>query len=139
LNEKDEPEAACSDENSCLEDYLEMLPNGKSQKNSILLTWKKRYFKLSNGTLVVYEEKPSNSAARYLQVYNLMGGKVEYESPRVICLDDSRGNCPVIRCLDDAQFAKWKEAIDAQIIDREQSLWVKPSLARNKFSSSNKV
>lgn len=125
--------------NACLEDYLEILPNGKNQKNSILLTWKKRYFKLSSGTLVVYEEKPLNSSSSYLQVYKFMGGKVEYESPRVICLDDSRGNCLVIRCFDDAQFAKWKEAIDLQIVDREQCLWVKPSLDRNNFSNTERV
>ena len=117
-----------------------MLPNGKSQKNSILLTWKKRYLKLINGSLVVYEDQPLNKqSSRYLQVYNLMGGKVEYEDNRVICLDDSRGNCLVIRCIDDAQYNEWKAKIDAQIIDREQDLWVRPSLARNMQSCSDKV
>lgn len=121
--------SSISDDLNTIEDYLDMLPNGKSQKNSILLTWKKRYLKLTTGSLYVYEDKiNTNGKLNALNVYNLMGGKVEYENNRVISLDDSRGNSIVLKCNDDKLFIKWKTAIDAQIIDRSQSLWMKPHI-----------
>lgn len=126
-----------------IEDYLDMLPNGKSQKNSILLTWKKRYFKLHLGSIYIYEDNQMyNNNKTPLNVYNLMGGKIEYEDNRVICVDDSRGSYLVVRCYDDIQYSKWKNAFELQIVDRIHSLWIKPKFSENsenKIVSSDKV
>ena len=112
-NELESSSTACKsddlDLSTLIEGYLDMLPNGKSQKSSILLTWKKRYFKLHLGAIYIYEDKLLCSNNKMpLNVYNLMGGKIEYEDNRVICIDDSRGNCLVVRCFDDLQYTKWK-------------------------------
>ncbi len=59
-----------------------------------------------------------------------MGAKVTYEQNRVVSLDDCRGNCIVFRCYNDptsSLFHAWKSAIDSQIIDRSETLWVRPN------------
>ena len=69
-----------------------------------------------------------------IEVYNLMGAKVTYEQNRVISLDDCRGNCAVFRCFNDQEnsaFKAWKAAIDAQIVDRSETLWVRPNVSLN--------
>ena len=122
--------------NILIQGFMEKLPPGKNLKNSILLAWRKRYFQLSSiGVLSVFDNVVNESVQEEpIEVYNLMGGRVEYEPNRVISLDDSRGNFLVCRCcpmsneqLDDEEFAKWKNAIDSQIVDRSDSLWVKPN------------
>ena len=124
--------------NTLIEGYLDMLPNGRNQKNSILLTWKKRYLKLHLGSLYIYEDKAfCNNNKIPLNVYNLMGGKFECEDNRVLCIDDSRGNCIVVRCSDDAQYIKWKSAIELQIIDRAHSLWIKPKFSNKTQNTKN--
>jgi hypothetical protein len=127
------------------EGYVEKLPPGSKAKNSLLLTWKRRYLKLNSiGNIYVYDidDKTRLAQQEPVEVYNIMGGKVEVEG-KAICIDDSRGNCLVIRPLsgfsnkrqsadntsndeDEIAFAKWKAAIDSQIVDRSDSLWVKP-------------
>jgi hypothetical protein len=120
-----------------IEGYLEMLPNGKSQKNTILLTWKKRFFRLHNGFLTISDEIPSCSNKTSSDTYKVMGGKVEYENENLIILDDSRGNNFVLRCKDKAAFTKWKYALDLQVLEKEeQSLWMFPGL---KSTSIDKV
>jgi hypothetical protein len=130
------------------EGYVEKLPPGSNMKNSLLLTWKRRYLKLNSiGNVYVYDidEKTRTAQQDPIEVYNIMGGKADYEQNRVICIDDSRGNCIVIRpCSnhsnkkqqssdnsfnneeDDLALLKWKAAIDSQIEDRADSLWIKP-------------
>jgi hypothetical protein len=125
--------------NLMIEGYLDILPSGKSQKNSILLTWKRRYFKLHLGSLYVYEVKPLTTKQNALNVYNLMGGKVEYEDNRVICIDDSRGNCLIVRSCDDIQYTKWKNAIEWQIIDRSQTLWMRPKFGSEDARKQNVI
>jgi hypothetical protein len=148
-----------------IEGFMEKLPPGKNLKNSLLLAWRKRYFKLSSiGNLYEYDidERSLNLISRIEpnECYCLMGGKVEYEQNKAISLDDCRGNCLVIRCCNseksnpksqeelDELFTKWKLAIDSQIIDRSELLWVRPNhpltdinsltnLNRNIKSSSN--
>jgi hypothetical protein len=128
------------DLSTLIEGYLDMLPNGKTQKSSILLTWKKRYFKLHLGAIYIYEDKLlCNNNKMPLNVYNLMGGKIEYENNRVICIDDSRGNCIVVRCCDDLQYTKWKNAFELQIIDKSQSLWIKPKYNNKSENSVNQT
>jgi hypothetical protein len=120
-----------------VEGVMEKLPHGKNLKNSILLAWKRRYFRLSVGTLFVYENQVSEDfKGEPLEVYNLMGARVEYEQNRVISLDDCRGNYLVCRCCSIAnddkegekEFLKWKNAIDSLVqIDRSDFLWVRPN------------
>ena len=82
--------------------FMEKLPPGKNLKNSILLAWRKRYFRLSSlGILSVYDNAVGEAKIvdeEPVEVYNLMGGRVEYEPNRVISLDDARGNFLVCRC-----------------------------------------
>jgi hypothetical protein len=133
-----------------VEGVMEKLPPGKTLKNSILLAWKKRYFKLNSiGMLYIYEindnadqQQPSYTL---IENYNLMGAQATYEQNRVISLDDGRGNSLVFRCFINSNnnnsinnsnvdsnnsnilFQKWKSCIDSQIIDRSEILWVKPN------------
>jgi hypothetical protein len=127
-----------------LEGFMEKLPPGKNLKNSILLAWKRRYFRLSSiGVLTVYDNQVTDSFKEDpVEMYNLMGGRVEYEQNRVISLDDCRGNYIVCRCCPndsngDEDFIRWKTAIDSQIVDRSDSLWVRPnqSLIDDKHNS----
>lgn len=127
-----------------IEGFMEKLPPGKNLKNSLLLAWRKRYFKLSSiGNLYEYDidEKSQHLIPRAepCECYCLMGGRVEYDQTKVISLDDSRGNCLVIRCCQtsksgaclqdnmDDLFSKWRLAVDSQVIDRSDLLWVKPN------------
>lgn len=117
-----------------IEGFMEKLPPGKNLKNSILLAWKRRYFRLSSiGVLTVYDNQVTDLFKEDpIEMYNLMGGRVEYEQNRVISLDDCRGNYIVCRCCPndsnrDEDFIRWKTAIDSQIVDRSDSLWVRPN------------
>ena len=119
------------------EGYMEKLPPGKNLKNSLLLAWRKRFFRLSaTGILSVYDDRVSNSDVEPIEIYHLMGGRVEYEpNQRVISLDDGRGNCLVCRCCGSpsdaqeemAEYTRWKSAIDAQLVDRSDLFWVRPN------------
>lgn len=119
------------DECPSIDGYLEMLPNGKNQKNSMLLTWKKRYFSLKMGCLKIFENE--NSAL--LNSYNIMGGYLEFEENNVICLDDSRGNYLVLR-VPINNFDEWKYALDKNILDRPEITWIRPQVG---FTQSKKV
>ncbi len=127
-----------------IEGFMEKLPPGKTLKNSLLLAWRKRYFKLSSiGNLYEYDidERSLHLIPRIEpnECYCLMGGRVEYEQNKAISLDDCRGNCLVIRCCNsdktnpksqeelDELFMKWRLAIDSQIVDRSELLWVRPN------------
>ena len=154
LNNYEIVDESPSDENSVIsnagkpviliEGFMEKLPPGKNLKNSLLLAWRKRYFKLSSiGNLYEYDidERSLHLISRFEpnECYCLMGGRVEYEQNKAISLDDCRGNCLVIRCCNsdktnlksqeelDELFMKWKIAIDSQIIDRSELLWVRPN------------
>lgn len=86
-----------------IESYMEKLPPGKNLKNSILLAWKRKYFRLNSvGVLYVHDIDEKNGSGRYREppdeVYNIMGGRVEYEQNKIISLDDCRGNYLVFRC-----------------------------------------
>lgn len=117
-----------------VESFMEKLPPGKNLKNSILLTWKKRYFRLNSiGELYVFDidSKDGSLKERPDEIYNLMGGKVEYDQNKIISLDDGRGSFMVFRCCtgleeSDELFLKWKKEIEQQIVDRSERLWVKP-------------
>lgn len=154
-----------------IEGYMDKLPPGKTLKNSILLAWKRRYIRLNTmGNLFVFDidNKTQRPKSYPEEVYNIMGGRVEYEQERVISIDDCRGNVLVIRVSpspssssspstsassstimtpvsaanrssssptatatasqqdDQAQFLKWRNAFDSQIIDRSETLWVQP-------------
>lgn len=130
---------------------MDKLPPGKNLKNSILLAWKRKYFRLTSvGVLYVHDivdEKKSSPGGGHVkyreqpeEVYNIMGGRVEYEQQnKIISLDDCRGNYLVFRCCplvaaataatvnDDELFLRWRQAIDTQIIDRSHALWVRPN------------
>lgn len=98
----------------------------------MLLAWKQRYFQLNSiGLLKIYETVAQESKTQQpIEVYNLMGARVTYEQNRVISLDDGRGNSLVFRCFNDTTnqlFQTWKSAIDSQIIDRSETLWVRPN------------
>lgn len=118
-----------------VESFMEKLPPGKNLKNSILLAWKRRYFRLNSiGILYIYDidDKTGQPKDSPDEIYNLMGEKVEYEQNKIISLDDCRGSYLVFRCCSDAVdskdlFFKWKQEIDAQIVDRSDSLWVRPN------------
>lgn len=128
-----------------IEGLIEKLPPGKTTKNSILLTWKKRYFKLNSiGLLNIYEINTDckNNLADPIEVFNLMGARVSYEQNGVINLNDGRGNSAVFRCFGDQSgnfHLKLKSTIDSQIIDRSESLWVKPNVPLSLNSRSEKV
>lgn len=117
------------------EGVMEKLPLGKTLKNSILLAWKKRYFKLNSiGLLNIYEITSNGvNLSEPVEFYNLMGARVTYEQDRVITLDDCRGNCIVFRCFEgqeneNTSFQEWKTKIESQIIDRSETLWVRPNI-----------
>jgi hypothetical protein len=114
-----------------IDGYLEMLPNGKHQKNSMLLTWKKRYFSLKLGCLKIFE----NENSPLLNSYEIMGGRLEIEENNVICLDDSRGNYLVLRVSVD-YFDEWKHALEKNVIDRPEITWIRPQIG---FTQSKKV
>ena len=134
---------ASSSDRVLIESFVEKLPPGKTLKNSILLAWKRRYFKLSSiGNLAVYDIDERSGLPRAgsqpVEEYNLMGGRVDYDlQAKVISLDDARGNCLVFRCFcpssghnseDLAEmFSMWQNAIDSQIVDRSDMLWVRPN------------
>lgn len=121
-----------------IEGFVDKLPPGRNLKNSILLTWKKRFFRLSSmGILYVYDinEKGEAKLNEPIEAFNLMGGRATFEQNRVISLDDCKGNYLVFKMSESNEeneeakkaFQKWKEAIEAQIIDRSDALWVKPN------------
>lgn len=118
-----------------VESYMEKLPPGKNLKNSILLTWKKRFFRLNSiGELHVFDIDSRDGTIKDKpdEIYNLMGGKVEYDQNKIISLDDGRGSFMVFRCCtgleeNDELFSRWKQEIEQQIIDRSESLWIKPN------------
>ena len=85
-----------------VEGFMEKLPPRKNLKNSILLAWKKRYFKLSSiGLLHVFDFNEQNIlSSEPIESYNLMGARVIYEQNEVISLDDNRGSCVVFRCCE---------------------------------------
>lgn len=86
-----------------VEGFMEKLPPRKNLKNSILLAWKKRYFKLNSiGLLSVHDFDENSVYLEPVETYNLMGARVVYEQNQVISLDDCRGNCVVFRCCLDA-------------------------------------
>ncbi|CAF1006054.1 unnamed protein product [Brachionus calyciflorus] len=118
-----------------VESFMEKLPPGKNLKNSILLAWKRRYFKLNSiGELHIHdiETKTGLIKERPDEIYKLMGGKVDFDhQSKIISLDDGRGSYMVFRCCSDCEdpelYSKWKQEIEQQIIDRSESLWVKPN------------
>lgn len=130
-----------------IEGVMEKLPPGKNLKNSVLLAWKRRYFKLSSiGLLNVFELNSMNEAVclsdEPIEVYNLMGAQVTYEQNRVISLDDCRGSCVVFRCYNDQDnsgFKAWKKEIDSQIVDRSETLWVRPNVSLNTIRSASSM
>lgn len=133
-----------------IESFMEKLPPGKTLSNSLLLAWRRRYFTLSSmGNLIVYDIDEKTGAPKLnrppVDNFNIMGGRVEYdEAAKVISLDDSRGNCVVFRCCagtndSDELYAKWKEAVEAQIIDRSELLWCRPNRPLTNSRSINKV
>ena len=70
-----------------------------------------------------------------------MGARVSYEQNRIITLDDQRGNCLTFRCYNDPTselFTAWKMALDQQIIDRSETLWVTPNKSLSLNTTSNK-
>ena len=116
--------------------YVDKLPPGKNLKNSILLAWKRRYFRLNSiGVLYVYDIDENGTAKlkEPIEMFNLMGGRVMYEQAKVISLDDCKGSYLVFRACEPTEeesagsYQKWKSAIDTQIIDRIDSLWVRPN------------
>jgi hypothetical protein len=139
-----------------VESYMEKLPPGKNLKNSILLAWKRRYFKLNSlGVLYVHDIDDKTGVYKSWpdEVYNIMGGRVDYEQNKIVSLDDCRGNYLVFRCIpevtssssssgndgsSDELFQKWRTAIDTQIIDRSHSLWVRPNQPLNSNEPPNK-
>lgn len=129
----DLPKKSANNLEVLVEGVMEKLPPGKTLKNSVLLAWKKRYIQLnSHGLLNIYEMF-GNEANMHepIETYNLMGARVTYEQNRVVSLDDCRGNCVVFRCFGDSDgsaFQRWKCAIDTQIVDRSETLWVKPNV-----------
>ena len=124
---------------------------GKNLK-SILLTWKKNFFRLNSiGMLNVYDVNDRIPSLQEVptEIYNLMGGCVQYEQNKVISYDDCRGNCLVVRCAtqnqnsssnnnddDDELFLKWKNAFDSQIIVDRNSEWIRPNHPLNSISNS---
>ena len=137
-NQNEESESLDQTEHSLVEGFMEKLPPRKNLKNSILLAWKKRYFKLSSiGMLTIHDfDDEQIINPNPIETFNLMGARVVYEQNEVISIDDGRGNCVVFRCCNaeenssdqiKIEFSKWKSAIDSQIIDRSDSLWVKPN------------
>ena len=101
-----------------------------------MLTWKKNFFRLDSiGSLNVYDlnDRLPNSQEKPMEVYNLMGGRVQFEQNKIISFDDGRGNYLVVRCAtqnqnhDDELFTKWKNAFESQVIDRSDDLWVRPN------------
>lgn len=98
LNKSSEPQIL-------VEGFMEKLPPRKNLKNSILLAWKKRYFKLSSiGLLNVYDFNEQNVLPEPIESYNLMGARVVYEQNEIISLDDNRGSCVVFRCCESPEL-----------------------------------
>lgn len=127
-----------------IEGIMEKLPPGKTLKNSILLTWKKRYFQLNSiGILNIYEMNSNEANLNQItETYNLMGAQAVYEQNRVISLDDGRGSCIVFRCFEDTDnslFQAWKKAINLQVIDRSETLWVRPNVPLSLDKSVNSM
>ncbi len=88
-----------------VEGFMEKLPPRKNLKNSILLAWKKRYFKLNSiGLLNIYDFNEQNVFSEPIESYNLMGARVVYEQNEVISLDDNRGSCLVFRCCESPEM-----------------------------------
>lgn len=116
---------------------MEKLPPGKNLKNSILLAWKRKYFRLTSVGVLYVHDIDEKHGGKYREqpdeVYNIMGGRVEYEQNKIVSLDDCRGNYLVFRCTpsedraDEELFLRWRQAIEAQIIDRSHTLWVRPN------------
>ena len=139
----EEARAESGEASTPIEGYVEKLPPGKTYKNSLLLTWKRRYATLNSiGLLYVHDldERTMMPRAQPDEIYNLMGGRVEYDADKVISLDDRRGNIIVLRVVTNAKnnssngngenrslFDEWKSAIDSQIVDRVDKLWVRPN------------
>ena len=73
----------------------------------------------------------SQANTQPIETYNLMGARVAHEQNKVISVDDCRGNFLVFRCLNDADEPlrqTWTSAINAAIIDRCETLWVRPNV-----------
>ena len=116
-----------------VEGVVEKLPPGKNLKNSILLAWRRLYFALdSAGKLSLFdldneEAATPRKASQPYETFNVMGASIEYDQNKVIILDDRKGNCIVFRTADTHEFAKWKNALETQAIDRSNTFWVRPN------------
>lgn len=113
-----------------LEGYLEKLPISKT-KDTFLKTWKRRFFKLHDGTLHYYESANENKESGN---FKLDGGQVENLGDRILGVEDGRGHCLILRCSCDVECADWKRALQSQTTGGSSSAWIKPVL---EFSQPN--
>ncbi|KAL4226512.1 hypothetical protein ACF0H5_014497 [Mactra antiquata] len=108
-----------------MEGLMEKLPMNK-KKATLLKTWKRRFFRATDGWLHYYEsgnkDKPSDSL-------QLMGGKVEELGPRVLGVDDGRGKYLMVRVPTDIEYGQWKIALESQTADNVKATYVRPAPA----------
>ncbi|KAL3852181.1 hypothetical protein ACJMK2_015855 [Sinanodonta woodiana] len=108
-----------------MEGLMEKLPMNK-KKATLLKTWKRRFFKATDGWLHYYEtssrDKPSDSI-------QLMGGKIENLGNRVIGVDDGRGRFLMVRAPSDREHGQWILAMESQTADNVKATYVRPALS----------
>ncbi|KAK3102537.1 hypothetical protein FSP39_012051 [Pinctada imbricata] len=107
-----------------MEGLMEKLPMNK-KKATLLKTWKRRFFRASDGWLHYFEtgsrDKPSDSL-------QLMGGRVDDLGNRILGIDDGRGRYLMVRCPTDKEYGQWKLALESQTADNVKATYVRPAL-----------
>ncbi|XP_067683181.1 uncharacterized protein [Haliotis asinina] len=110
-----------------MEGYMEKLPMNK-KKSTLLKTWKRRFFKAVDGWLYYYEssnrDKPSDTV-------QLMGGRIDDMSNRILGIDDGRGKFLMVRCPTEREHGQWKLALESQTADNTKANYIRPALRAN--------
>ncbi|XP_071081658.1 uncharacterized protein [Haliotis cracherodii] len=118
-----------------MEGYMEKLPMNK-KKSTLLKTWKRRFFKAVDGWLYYYEssnrDKPSDTV-------QLMGGRIDDMSNRILGIDDGRGKFLMVRCPTEREHGQWKLALESQTADNTKANYIRPALRANPHPQKNVV
>ncbi|XP_041348280.1 uncharacterized protein LOC121367897 isoform X2 [Gigantopelta aegis] len=108
----------------CMEGYMEKLPMNK-KKATLLKTWKRRFFKATDGWLYYYETSDRSKPSETIQ---LMGGNIHDLGNRILGIDDGRGRFLMVRCPTDKEHGQWKLALDTQTADNTKARYIHPLL-----------
>ncbi|KAL5013271.1 hypothetical protein ScPMuIL_007541, partial [Solemya velum] len=118
-----------------MEGLMEKLPMNK-KKATLLKTWKRRYFRATDGWLHYYESSNRDRANESIQ---LMGGRIDELGNRILGIDDGRGRCLMVRVPTEKEYGQWKLALESQTADNVKATYIRPVLKSKPHRSKRVV